>query len=616
MATTIGQMSEAQFLEFIQSQGGRNNSGKKTEMPDIAGLIPGVNGLKAAFTETYSLAGKLSMGTATASDFVGSLENVGKQLPVVNRVVGIFGDLGRGAFAVNNTLNDINQSGVNYRNDLGLFMRQATGAGMSLDNWGKYLTQNSESLARMGITAGQGAQNFGKLSEMLLSTSNQGAENLRIANGATQANQELTESLMLMMSARYKVDMSSQESMQHATAAATSLAVELDSVSKLTGKSKEALQKDMKAQMDRADIQITLTRMSREQQESYGAVLATMQKAPENVRNLFSEMVAREGRVQSAAGRATFAAMGPEGTELSRLAAQIKTASPEERAKLQSQADQIIGRLNDMMLNSQNFANAGIYSNSAYGEAVRQMQLTAPALADNVKTLNSIVEQQRLAAMTPEQREAERRKIAAYEREGKDEKGATSPGAIVGQAANQLESYVKQVTVASGRAWQALGNEIGGSVDTWKKLNQEVGMFKPLTQEKINEMVNTMVREVGGTNSVNAAATKGIEGYDPTKGFTTGTPKTPSGANISATADNLRTRDLKIEATNATIQQNNPIGAQAASSDALMKELKDLFTTLNSKLDDVAKNTSTTNETIANQTRTLSTALSGNRLGQ
>lgn len=612
---TIGQMSEAQFAEYLKSLGSSGNS-KKMDMPDIAGLIPGVNGLKAAFSETYSLAGKLSMGTATASDFVGSLENVGKQLPVINHVVGVFGDLGKGAFAVNNTLNEVNQSGINYRNDLGLFMRQATSAGMSLDSWGKYLQQNSESLARMGVTAGQGAQNFGKLSEMLLSTSNVGAENLRIANGANQANKELTDSLMLMMSARYKIDMSSQESMQHATAAATSLAVELDSVAKLTGKSKEQLQRDMKAQMDRADIQITLTRMSREQQESYGAVLATMQKAPENVKNLFSEMVAREGRVQSAAGRATFAAMGPEGEALSLIASQIKTAAPEERARLQQQADSLIGRLNEMMLNSNNFANAGIYSNTAYGDAVRQMITTAPALADKTKQLADIVEQQRLAAMTPEQREAERRKIAKAETEGKDEKGRTSPGAIVGQAANQLETYVKQVTVASGKAWQDLSDKIGGNVDKWKELNREVGMFKPLSQEKINEMVGTLIKDVGGKNAVSAQAVKGIPGYDPNTGFNTGTPKQPVSTGVSSAESNLRTRDVKIDATSATINQSSPIGAQASSNDTLMKELKELFSTLNSKLDDVARNTSTTNETIATQTRTLSSAFSGNRLGQ
>lgn len=610
MATKVMDLTPEEFADLINSKRGNSSKGKQ-ELPDIAGMIPGVNLFKESTKELYSFTGKLAAGTATAADALQSITKVGEVVPVFGKLSKVLGDFGEGVFKVNDTVNGLNSAGINYRNDLGLFASQALNSRMGLEGFSKFLEKNSEQLSRLGTTAGQGAQNFGKLSEMMMASDS--AMNLRIANGK-EADEELNSSLMLLMSGRLKVDMASTASMEAATRAATSLAYEIDSVAKLTGKNKEQIQKDIKLQMEKEEVQIKLLRMSQDQQTAYTDLMAGLTKAPKNVQDLFSEMAVTGGNIKSAAGRATFSAMGTEGgAELRRIAVEMQSASPEERARLKKDADALIENLNERMRSDPNFSNMVTYSSTALGEAARQMIRTSSGLQGDLAKLQGAIEQKRIEGMSPEELAEYKRKTAANEQFGMNAAGKTEGGTIIGQTVNTLDAHTKTLSAAVGKTFKELGDGIGRNKDLFKDVNDQMALFRNLKPEEVANFVNQAVNSIKPSVRADPAAIKSVPGYDPATGFAN--PKQPASPNVSASAADLRTANTQ-KADIAATSQTTAAASTFSGMESLLTSVNEKLDQLNTTMGSIATNTGEQLDRTSEQSRAIRRSVSNDRLGR
>jgi hypothetical protein len=612
MGRTVMDLTPEEFSDLINNKRGNSSRSNSKDLPDFSSMVPGVNLFKTAIEQTADFTGKVMTGSATALDAMKGITEISKTIPVFGHVTNVLGKFGEGVFKVNDMVNGLNTAGISYKNDLGLFSEQALNSRMGLEGWTKMLNNNAENLSRMGMTAGQGAINFGKLSEAMMKDAD--AMNMRISLGK-DADEQMNNSLMLIMSSRMKVDMGSQQSIEATTKSAIALASELDQVAKLTGKNKDTLKKEMQAQMDRADIQMRLLRMSEDQQKAYVEMMGGMGKAPKQVQDLLSELVATGGNIKTAQGRATFTAMGSEnGAALATLVDKMKTATGPELAELKKERDALIERVNERIRSDSSFSTMGNYNTGILGDTARGMMETSAGIKGDVAKLQDKIDQARIAQMSPEELSNEKRKTAANEQFGKDANGNNAPGAIIGQTINTLDGHVKTLSAAMGKSFREMSDSVGTNAGLFKNVNEQMALFRNLKPEEVSKFVTQAVNSMKADKTANPADTQGINGYNAATGkWNTSVPKTPANTNLTQEQGALKAKATVNTVTNANTGSQTTNTASSSSENVLMSDLKELFTTLNTKLGEVVTHTSGTVEKLEKQINVLS-SMSGNRL--
>jgi len=205
------------------------------------------------------LIGKLIQGTAQASDLFASFE----KLP---GMLGVFATgLKRVAeFQEQNliTYQDISDAGVSFGGSLTQMRMAASNTYMTLEKFSELIRRNSETFAKMGGTANDGAKAFASLSNSLLKS--EAGDSLRNLGYTTdQVNQGLA-SYISMTGGRNAQELKNTKDI---TNGATAYLSQLDALAEITGKSREEQQKELQEKMKNAQFEAKLQGMSEEEKK-------------------------------------------------------------------------------------------------------------------------------------------------------------------------------------------------------------------------------------------------------------------------------------------------------------------------------------------------------------
>lgn len=209
---------------------------------------------------------KFSSGTATASDLLGEFAKLSPVLgPFVAglQAVAKFQETSLAAYRQMTT------AGVNFGGSLTDLRLAASNSYMTLDGFTKLMTNNSETLARMGGSVNDGAVAFAKLNQSLIK-SEFGDRLLALGYTFDQIN-EGTASYLTMSGARTKKEMENTDALIQG---ATTYMQQLDGLAKITGQSREQQEKQLKEQAQNAAFQAKLATMSEKDREKALAGMA------------------------------------------------------------------------------------------------------------------------------------------------------------------------------------------------------------------------------------------------------------------------------------------------------------------------------------------------------
>jgi hypothetical protein len=212
----------------------------------ILGGIVGdlVGGVAKTVGNLTDFAGGLLDGKGGLSDFYGAM----KDLPLgLGMVAGLFQKLAQMQEAELETYRSMTKAGVNFGGQLNAIRQNALDLGLTLDQFGKLMTDHGKDFAMMGGTANEGAESFTAVAKTLRQ-SDMGKQ-LRALGYTSEEAADKMANYIAMTGGRTATEMKNTKGIADETGRYMK---NLDQLSQLTGESRDALEKKM--QEEAADV--------------------------------------------------------------------------------------------------------------------------------------------------------------------------------------------------------------------------------------------------------------------------------------------------------------------------------------------------------------------------
>jgi hypothetical protein len=279
-----------QLVQAVQKQAGSGAAGAVGSTAGAAGVnTAAIEAAKAAakaqkelgekadnLKKTFSalaegmmdLGGKLLQGTDKSSDLFSAFE----RLPgVAGLVASGFAKVAR--FQEENLVayQKITDAGVNFGGSLTDMRTAAASTYMTLDQFAGLMKRNSETFAKLGGTAEQGARAFTGMSNSLMKS--EAGDNLRALGYTSEQVNEGLAGYLANTGARTKQEMQNTAAI---TKGASEYLTQLDGLAAITGKSREEQEKALKQANANAAYEQFKMGMSEEQRAAYDKGMAEM----------------------------------------------------------------------------------------------------------------------------------------------------------------------------------------------------------------------------------------------------------------------------------------------------------------------------------------------------
>jgi hypothetical protein len=270
---TPQQRQAAQQLLLAQQQQAAASTGvaKAAGPMGVAfGVLGGILGdlAASAFKTVGNLtdfAGKLLDGTASVSGIFAAF----KDLPFgLGAVAGLFEKLAKITEENLNAFRQLSKVGVNLGGDLNQIRVVASSVGLSMQEYGEVISANSETIALLGKSADDGAAAFTKINKGL-TTGNLSNQLLSLGYGFRDIN-ELTASYIKINGGLTASQLKNTSQVQQSV---INYGKELDVLARLTGKSREQLQKEQEEQANDLNFQSYLNGLDADEREKANAAL-------------------------------------------------------------------------------------------------------------------------------------------------------------------------------------------------------------------------------------------------------------------------------------------------------------------------------------------------------
>jgi hypothetical protein len=206
-----------------------------------------------------SLAGELIDGAGAASDLAGAF----KDLPFgLGLVASAFQKLLQLQEAELESYRQLTKAGINFGGSLTTIRLEALSLGMTLEQFGSVLTNNSVALASMGAGAEDGAKNFVKLAKDLRNSPM--GEQLRALGFSAEETANGLANYIKMTGGRTAEEMRNTKGL---TESAGQYMKQLDMLAALTGKSREEQEKALQEEAANAQFQAYLQTLSEDERK-------------------------------------------------------------------------------------------------------------------------------------------------------------------------------------------------------------------------------------------------------------------------------------------------------------------------------------------------------------
>jgi hypothetical protein len=210
-------------------------------------------------------AGQMLDGTSKVS----GLFTAFKDLPLgLGLVAGLFGKLAEMQEANLTAFRDLTKVGVNFGGDLDKIRLQALAAGLTLTEYSAVVSANSEAIASMGANADKGAMAFNSINKSL-TTGGLGKELLSLGYGFKDIN-ELTANYVKVNGGLTEAQ---KKDYKGVAASVANYGKELDIMARLTGKSREALEKQQEEMTQDVNFKSYLNGLDVKERDNANAAL-------------------------------------------------------------------------------------------------------------------------------------------------------------------------------------------------------------------------------------------------------------------------------------------------------------------------------------------------------
>jgi hypothetical protein len=257
-------------------------------------------------------AGMLARGANNFVSSVGQMAqgnyNLTSAIGDVTKVMGIFGEAGKVVAGITSNVSgnliQMNQNlmasskfGMTFGQDLGLFTEELGKAGIGQQQWVQLLQNNSRYLSGSASTAQESAQLFLRQNQAMMQ--NEAVLRARITGiDFSEFQDQLivnTNLLKFQAIGTERTQKVLQESVVNTT-------IEIDNMSRITGKSRQEIQKGLDQQTQSNTMRLARMAMSAEQLARYNTSLPKMEVYGKTFADLFTEMSGNRGNIVSREG--------------------------------------------------------------------------------------------------------------------------------------------------------------------------------------------------------------------------------------------------------------------------------------------------------------------------
>ena len=287
----LGKQTEAGVRsgrKFQRSQDklGKSADGASDSLDDAA---ESADTFGAAIKDNLQFIGKLGQTAQKAIDYIGgtlsSIANMGDSItsatdtlgnvPLIGDAIkGVYGPVAGAVEQLQTQFQSAASVGANFGGNIAEFSRAAGNAGMTMEQFSGVVQKNAQNLVFLGGSTADGAKRLADMGKQIRK-SQIGDELARLGYSTTDINNGLAEySGRLARSGR--AEQLSNKQLINLTG---QYMKNLDAVSKLTGKSKEALQAEQDARMADAQYRIMRSKLDPKQQAEMDKLMDSIPKA-------------------------------------------------------------------------------------------------------------------------------------------------------------------------------------------------------------------------------------------------------------------------------------------------------------------------------------------------
>jgi hypothetical protein len=220
-------------VKVEEANQGLSKVGKATAL--TGGVFAGINAagdqLTAGFNNTANILSKFTDNQGKASDLFGEISKMGGVIGLFATGLGMAAKFQEQQLA---TYQSLTQNGINFGGSLTQMRLAASGMYLSMDQFAKLMKENSQSFAKMGGTADEGAQAFTKVSQELMKGPM--GRNLQ-ALGYTA--EQVNSGLATYMDSIGALQAGEEKDQKKLAASAAEYMTQLDGLAEITGKSKD-----------------------------------------------------------------------------------------------------------------------------------------------------------------------------------------------------------------------------------------------------------------------------------------------------------------------------------------------------------------------------------------
>lgn len=258
----------------------------------IGSLIGGlIGGITSTVRGLYQFSLKAAEGTARVSDFYDSFKN----LPFgIGTLMGVLADFQRQNEKLLDTYRQITTSGASFSGSLALIRDMATRGSLTLDEFSRVTRANSEIFATMGGNVDRGVNKFIDVQGVLMRK----FSGQLLGMGLTA--EDTANMLSIFMNNAGRMDRQEMANSDVVAQGVLNMTTQMDAYAKITGKSREALENEMKKKSFDAAWKTFTAGMGPEQAASaLAAVELAVSKGGEGAGDALKQMFMTGGTVNT-----------------------------------------------------------------------------------------------------------------------------------------------------------------------------------------------------------------------------------------------------------------------------------------------------------------------------
>ena len=390
-----------------------NNSNKNMKGLGKAGGVAGAGakllgaGMKHVGVQAAMVAGKFIDVALNSAKIIENFANVGDS---VERAAGIFSGIpvigpvfSAVASAATKTVDAYQNAatvGATFGGSINNLAAASSAAGMTMEKFAKLVSQNGEAMMLLGGTTEAGAKRFSDLGKAMRN-SQVGNELLRMGYSTEQINNGMAQYIKTV---GYGGALQGKSAKELAAGAGAYLK-ELDALSKITGQSREALQKQQEAMLKDAQFRAATAKLD---PKARAELMAFIQQFPAESQEAIKDMIT-SGNITTDAAVEFNAQMGGTAQRVMEIGQQIKSTNKVNKTLLDTAYKDAVAEAKQRE-KSEEFATLGTYAQGQFAKSTIAVAELASRDIDGKE--KALTEQEKLQKNTAEQLEKFKQTLA------------------------------------------------------------------------------------------------------------------------------------------------------------------------------------------------------------